>query len=104
MFFVETEKLKKYRGYSIIKSNIFLFERATGKSTLLISQKMLLPKHKDIVLGFKENIDSFYLRKLENGDSVFLNDVSINSKFNNLMSYKSVYNSYILSKNKLIKN
>ena len=102
MYYVDTEILKKSRGYSLIKANVYIYERATGKYSLLATENIFSPFQKDAILNYEIAESNCNTKQLENGDKVIGNKENSKYCFNELIAYKTVYNSYITSRNKLL--
>lgn len=103
MFYVDTETLKKSRGYSTIKADIFIYERATGKFNLLSNNSIIVPNHKEAILDYEIRMHHFD-KTLENGDKVLDNKTVSTYNFNELIEHKTIYHSYLISRSKLSKN
>lgn len=103
MFYVDTDIVKKSRGYSTIKASIYIYERATGKSGLLASENIMSPIQRDAILEYtKVSTNHCGNKTLSNGDKIIGNMNRTEYCFSELMSYKTIYNSYIKSRNKLL--
>ena len=51
-FYVESTLVKKFRGYSTINATVFALNRFSGESSLLASENIIVPFHKDAVLHY----------------------------------------------------
>lgn len=102
MFYVDTEILKKSRGYSIIKADVFLYERASGTSALIATNNIISPLSKDAIIGYKNELGSPFYKKIKNGDKAFGYKSESLDYFNELMNYKSIYKSFEVSRDKLL--
>lgn len=103
MFYVDTEIIKKHRGFSEINAKVYIVDRVSGASNLLSSEHILLPYYKDTVLGNHEKIADGKWVEIKNGDKIITNNNKTSYSFTELLKYESVYNSYIRSTNKLLK-
>lgn len=103
LFYVETELVKKSRGFNTINAKVFLMDRSTGQYNLLASENVAVPLHKDMIsLDYETAIRDCELTTLENGDSIIGNSNSGPYCFSELIKNETVYNSYISSTNKLL--
>lgn len=103
MFYVETNLVKKGRGFKTITANIFVFNRATGNSNLLASEHLLVPNYKDAIgLQFKSYKSNCNKIVLSNGDRVLGNSKNTPYCFNELINFEAINRSYTQSKNKLL--
>lgn len=102
MFYVESTVLKKSRGYNVVKADIRLLDRISGKSRLLASQNVVIPFSKDAILEIVELNDSQNNIILKNGDTLLNTKNTNDYHFNDLVQYTSIYNSYINSTDKVL--
>jgi hypothetical protein len=102
MFYVESTVLKKYRGYNVVKADVKLLDRISGKSRLLASKNVVIPFSKDAILEIVEINDTSNNIILKNGDTLLNAEKTNDYHFNDLVQYSSIYNSYINSTNKLL--
>ena len=102
MFYVESTILKKARGYNVVKADVKLLDRISGKSRLLASQNVVIPFSKDAILEIAEINDIHNNIILKNGDTLLSAEKTNDYHFNDLVQYSSIYNSYINSTNKLL--
>lgn len=102
MFYVETELIKKYRGYNKVKANIYVLNRDSGLSSLLASKNVAIPNYKGSVLIFDHQTNKTKNVELLNGDKIIGKHVTEQYNFNELMKNKIIYSSYVRSANKLL--
>ncbi|APZ46717.1 hypothetical protein BW723_10660 [Polaribacter reichenbachii] len=102
MFYVDTEIVKKHRGFSEINAKIYVLDRITGKTNLLTSENILLAYYQDSVLGNALNTCDSSLNELKNGDKLIGDNIVSTYSFSELMKYETIYDSYIRSTNKLL--
>ncbi|MBU3010092.1 hypothetical protein KO506_01585 [Polaribacter vadi] len=100
MFYVNTEIVKKSRGFSEIKANVYVLDRISGATNLLTSNNILLPYYKGSVIRHQVNNEN--LLELKNGDKIIANNINSTYSLNDLMKYRTIYESYIRSTNKLL--
>lgn len=103
VFYVESELVKKSRGFNTINAKVFLMDRKTGQYNLLSSENIAVPLHKDMIsLDFETAVRDCELTTLENGDKIVGNANSGDYCFSELIKNETVYQSYISSTNKLL--
>lgn len=102
MFYVDTEIIKKHRGFSEISARIYITDRISGASNELSSTHILLPYYKDAVIVNHEKITNGNLITIQNGDKIIVDGKKAAYSFNELISFKTIYNSYLRSSNKLL--
>jgi hypothetical protein len=103
MFYVETELVKKVRGANIINAKIYILNRADGASNLLASETILASSFKGAVfLQYETLKNDCGNAMLENGDKIIGNIHNSSFCFKQLVKFESIYNSYLISKNKLL--
>lgn len=102
MFYVETEIIKKSRGSSTILASIFIYERATGRYKSLTNNSIVVPHHREAILDYDVRMKDFR-NILENGDMVLESSMNSSFDFNKLIEHKTIYKSYLASRNKLLK-
>ncbi|WP_405565825.1 hypothetical protein [Polaribacter sp. Asnod6-C07] len=100
MFYVDTEIVKKSRGFSEIKANVYVLDRISGATNLLTSNNILLPYYKGSVI--RHQVNNANLLELKNGDKIIANNINSTYSLNDLMKYRTIYESYIRSTNKLL--
>ncbi len=103
MFYVDTEIIKKHRGFSEINAKVYIVDRVSGAKSVLSSGHILLPYYKDTVLGSHVEITNGKWTALKNGDKIIKSANSSAYDFDELMKYEVVYDSYIRATNKLLK-
>ena len=94
VFFVETELQEKLRGANAIEAKIHILEKSTGKSNVISSESIIVPKFNGAVL-----LDPAE-KQLENGDKIIKSETSYSLK--ELMKYETIHNSYVKSTNELL--
>ncbi len=102
MFYVETEIIKKYRGFSEINAKIYVLDRISGVSTEISSGYIVIPYHKDTVIDNHIKTENSSWIELQNGDKIIKENNKASYSFNKLIKYTTVYNNYIKSTNKLL--
>jgi hypothetical protein len=102
-FYVDTDLVKKARGYSLLKSSIYIYERTTGKYNLLATKQIISPIHKETFLDYEIAKYNSNTKLLKNGDKILSDKEKSQYSFNELIDFRVIYNSYLVSKNKLIK-
>ncbi len=102
MFYVETSLVKTSRGYKTINASIYVLDRISGISTLLVNEDVIVANYKDSVLEYSVTSTEYDKPILKSGDVVLSKDFSNQYSFNEIMKYEVVYNSYINSTNKLL--
>lgn len=103
MFFVETELVKKSRGFTTVNASIYLMNRASGQYNLLASEHVAVPFHKDMIsLDYEPAIRDCDSTILENGDRIIGNTNSGSYCFAELIKNEAVYISYVSAANKLL--
>lgn len=102
MLYVETSLVKTSRGFKTINASIYVLDRISGISTLLVNEDVIVANYKDSVLEYNLIPTEYDKRVLKNGDVVLINNFSNRYSFNKLMKNEVVYNSYINSTNKLL--
>ena len=96
-FYVDTEVLKKSRGFSTIQAKIYILEKNSGKSNLIATENIIAPIQKDMVL-IHDNVLQTDLKLLENGDKI----LNYKTNFSKLLGFSTIYDSYLTSRNKLL--
>lgn len=102
MLYVETSLVKTSRGYKTINASIYVLDRISGISTLLVNEDVIVANYKDSVLEYNVTSTKYNKTVLKTGDVVLGKDFSNQYSFNEIMKYEVVYNSYINSTNKLL--
>ncbi|WP_397446940.1 hypothetical protein [Polaribacter sp. R77954] len=102
MFYVDTEIIKKYRGFSEIRANIYIVDRVSGTSSQLSSGHILLPNYNDTVIANHTKITNNLWTEIQNGDKLITDNNQGSYGFKELIQYKFIYNSYLKSTNKLL--
>lgn len=104
MFYVDTELVKKSRGYSTINAKIYILDRFSGKTNLLANENINVLSHKESVINYDFTQSDCKKVVLANGDKTL--GINNNSPycFSDLIKYKNIYNSYTRSSNKLLKH
>ena len=102
MFFVDTDVVKKYRGYSIVTANIFVLNRKSGSKLNLASENFIIHNNYDSVIQLENFKEGFDKTILSNGDFSISRKSNTPFLFKELINYTGIYNSYINSSNKLL--
>ena len=104
LFYVETEIVKKSRGFNTVNASVYVLDKVSGASNLLANENLIISNYKDAVLDYGSELFDFNDMVLTNGDKIVGNNL-INTpyRFNELIKYEAVYNSYLKSTNKLLK-
>ncbi|UAM98333.1 hypothetical protein K8354_00460 [Polaribacter litorisediminis] len=102
MFYVETALVKKYRGAATIKASVYVLDRASGQSNLLVSENILVPSHKDAFLTYDTVGNGSDKKVLSNGDKIIGSNAQTSYSFSELIKYKAIYTSYLIATNKLL--
>ncbi|MHB0754341.1 hypothetical protein [Polaribacter sp. M15] len=103
LFYVDTEIIKKYRGFSEIKAEVFMVDRVSGAKKALTNGHILVPHHKDAMIKSHGEIANNKWIALKNGDKIKESANSSSYDFTKLIKYEVIYNSYIRATNKLLK-
>lgn len=103
MFFVQTELVKKSRGFTTVNASVYLMDRASGQYNLLASEHVAVPFHKDMIsLDYEAATRNCESTILENGDRIVGNSNLGPYCFGELIKNETVYNSYVSATNKLL--
>ncbi|PQJ76762.1 hypothetical protein [Polaribacter glomeratus] len=103
MFYVETELVKKARGANTINAKIYVLDRASGFSNLLVSENILVSSFKgEVFLQYKTEKNYCGEATLHNGDKIIGTKEKSLYCFNELVKFESIYSSYLKSKNNLL--
>ena len=104
MFYVETDLVKKNRGANTINASIFVLDRATGYSSLLAKENILVPLYKDAIsLEYMPLVSDCEKSVLNNGDKIIGSSKNTPYCFNELIEFEVIYRSYLKAKNKLFR-
>lgn len=101
-FYVETDLVKKYRGYSKIKASVYVLDRFSGASNLLTNQQVIVPNHKDTSLRLNENGVNKNNITLPNGDKIVGGNINSKYSFDKLIQYETIYRNYVAASNNLL--
>lgn len=101
-FYVESKLVKKYRGYKTIDASIFILDKASGEFNLLANESIIVPFHKDALLDYDIKINKKGSKELINGDKLIGSNSLTPFRFDELIKYDVIYNSYLRSTNKLL--
>lgn len=96
VFFVETELQEKLRGANTIKAKVFIQEKSSGKSNLVSSETIVVPKYK----GAIHLDDKTSNAQLTNGDRIVSSTTTHSLK--QLIQFETIHNSYLKSTNELL--
>lgn len=105
-FKVDTEIVKKYRGFSEINAKIYVVDRKSGAMDLLANENILVQYYKDAIINYQAVTLENGLDQLKNGDRIIRNNTmntAYGYSFKELMQYKTIYSNYIQSSNSLLK-
>jgi len=103
MFYVDTEIVKKHRGFSEISAKVYIVDRVSGAKNVLSNGHILLPYHKETLIGDHEEVTNAQWTALKNGDKILASSKPSTYDFKELIKYQVVYDSYIRATNKLLK-
>lgn len=96
-FYVETDVNEQLRGATSVNTKIFITEKKSGKTGLLTSETVVVPKFEGTLL-LEENTTN---TELKNGDQIVKKSSSKYS-LKELSEFETIYNSYIKSTNDLL--
>ena len=102
LFYVETNLVKKSRGYNTINASIFVLDRVSGKSNLLANKNIMVPFLKETVLQHDSEVCDSKKIVLTNGDKIIGSDAYTPYSFNELIKYDVINNSYNRATNDLL--
>lgn len=101
-FYVETNLVKKSRGFSTINASIYVLDKTSGLSNLLANDTIVVPFHKETVLDFDTVPNNGKSAVLANGDTIMGSNTKAPFSFKELIQYEKIYNSYNNATNKLL--
>lgn len=102
-FFVETDLIQKIRGANKVNAKVYIVERATGRTALLASENLQIQNYADAIsIEAEPMLDNFEVFDLENGDKVIGSSTESPFQFKDLITFDTIYNSYIRATNKLL--
>ncbi|PQJ78917.1 hypothetical protein [Polaribacter porphyrae] len=99
-FYIETEIIKKQRGFNIVETKIFVLDKFSGKNNLLTRNNILMLNYEDTVIDFNIETENSILI---NGDRILTSDKNTPFSLTELMKFEEIAISYNASKNKLLK-
>lgn len=102
MIYVEASLVKKSRGFKTINASVYILDRASGISSLLANEDIILPNYNDSILDYDIETANYEKIILKNGDKILITDCSSQYSFKELLKYEVVYNSYVRSAKKLL--
>ncbi len=104
VFDVQTNILKKIRGGTNINAKIFIVDRITERKILVAQEHILVKNFKDAIgITDYRNVESnLKITELSNGDKIVRKYNNTLHSFKELLKYDFIYNTYILSTNKLL--
>ena len=103
MFYVEANLVKKVRGANNINAKIFFLDKVSGIKNLLASENIQINKFKGAI-AIQQNTSekAFQTFVLKNGDIIIGDSENAPYSFKELISFESIYNSYVYATNNLL--
>jgi hypothetical protein len=102
-FYVETDLVKKSRGFTTINAKVYALDKVSGNTVLLAKQNLIVSNYKDAVLNYDNSSVNFDKTTLDNGDKLLKSETNSLYEFSDLIKFEVINNCYTKSKNKLLK-